>query len=363
MSVRTWPGEVTAASPTPGPGIWSAPRWSISGLTGTESGRYPAAVFGGAVGGSALYTVIVGPTAVTSYDNATGRVRWRLATGPVPQAWRTDGRDAVRGRIRRRVPGFGAGHRAAPDRPARPARRSSSGRWRDSRSPARSAPRSTAWCCSPRGRGDRVRRHDRSVAVVHRRGGARGLPTRAAADLPDPGSNLIAVDPLTGQVTATVSGSAVTGRRACTWSGTVWRSGSTRAPNGDAWGYDIGAQRVTLAAAGLPWPHYFVDLSGVGGSADPASNLVVIAACTQLAPSSPARPEPIPVAQLPGHHVGARDGNDVAAALRIRRGYLRKRPARPRRPRAPARPQVPARRRCLAPSRDACAPNWSRSTC
>ena len=28
---------------------------------------------------------------MTSYDNATGRVRWRLATGPVPQAWRTDG--------------------------------------------------------------------------------------------------------------------------------------------------------------------------------------------------------------------------------------------------------------------------------
>jgi hypothetical protein len=68
--------------------------------------------------------------------------------------------------------------------------------------------------------------------------------------------------------------------------------------NGDAWGYDLAVQRVTLAAAGLPWPHYFVDLSGVGGSADPASDLVIIAACTQLAASSPTQPSS-PVASGP----------------------------------------------------------------
>src|SRR6202011_4485353 len=60
--------------------------------------------------------------------------------------------------------------------------------------------------------------------------------------------------------------------------------------NGGAWGYDIAVQRVTLAAAGLPWPHYFVDLSGVGGSADPGGNLVIIAACTQLTPNSLTQP-------------------------------------------------------------------------
>ena len=60
--------------------------------------------------------------------------------------------------------------------------------------------------------------------------------------------------------------------------------------NGDAWGYDLAVQRVTLAASGLPWPHYFVDLSGVGGSAAPAGNLVIIAACRQLAPVPSASP-------------------------------------------------------------------------
>jgi hypothetical protein len=62
--------------------------------------------------------------------------------------------------------------------------------------------------------------------------------------------------------------------------------------NGDAWGFDLAVERVTLAAAGLPWPHYFVDLGGVGGSADPSGNLVVIAACKQLAPPSQASPSP-----------------------------------------------------------------------
>jgi hypothetical protein len=62
---------------------------------------------------------------------------------------------------------------------------------------------------------------------------------------------------------------------------------------GAAWGYDIGAERVALSAAGLGWPHYFADLSGIGGSADPDGDLVVIAACAQPGPPiSMASPSP-----------------------------------------------------------------------
>jgi hypothetical protein len=100
-------------------------------------------------------------------------------------------------------------------------------------------------------------------------------------------ANLIAVNPRTGQVTATASGSAVTGSAGLYAVRDGVALGLDQGPNGDAWGYNIGAQRVTLAAAGLGWPHYFVDLSDIGGSADPASDLVVIAACTQLAPNPP----------------------------------------------------------------------------
>jgi len=105
-------------------------------------------------------------------------------------------------------------------------------------------------------------------------------------------SSLIAVNPLTGQVTATASGSAVNGSAGLYAVRDGVALGLDEGASGDAWGYNLGAQRVTLAAAGLPWPHYFVDLSGVGGSADPASDLVVIAACAQLAPSSPASASP-----------------------------------------------------------------------
>jgi len=66
--------------------------------------------------------------------------------------------------------------------------------------------------------------------------------------------------------------------------------GLDQGTTGDAWGYDIGAQRVTMTAPGLPWPHYFVDLSGVGGSADAAGGLVIIADCAQLAPATQTSP-------------------------------------------------------------------------
>jgi cell division septation protein DedD len=104
------------------------------------------------------------------------------------------------------------------------------------------------------------------------------------------GSNLVGVDPQTGLVKATASGSAVNGAAGVYVVRNGVALGLDQGGVGDAWGYALALQRVTRAAPGLPWPHYFVDLSGVGGSADPAGNLVIIAACSQLAPSSPASP-------------------------------------------------------------------------
>ena len=94
VSVRTWPGEVTAGVSYRSAGRAGAPERTevvISDPAGVETGRYPAAAFGGAVAGSPKYTVVVGATAVTSYDNATGHIRWQRPTGQVAQAWRTDG--------------------------------------------------------------------------------------------------------------------------------------------------------------------------------------------------------------------------------------------------------------------------------
>jgi hypothetical protein len=52
---------------------------------------------------------------------------------------------------------------------------------------------------------------------------------------------------------------------------------------GEAWGYSMAAARVIWTASGLPWPHYFSDLSGLGGSADESGSTVVVAICAKQA--------------------------------------------------------------------------------
>jgi hypothetical protein len=292
VSVRTWPGEVTAGVSYTSAGHLERTEVVISGSTGTQSGRYPAAMFGGAAGGSSQYTVIVGPTAVTSYDNATGRVRWRLTTGQVPQAWRTgDGMLYVA----ESASGFLG---SAPVTALRQINLATGAQIlvRPLEGLSFTGTFSAAFdgvvLFSTAGG---VTAYDGTTgAWLWSIGGAvpEGTDPRKQRIYLTRESSLIAVNPLTGRVTATASGSAVNGSAGLYAIRDGVALGLDEGASGDAWGYNIGAQRVTLAAAGLPWPHYFVDLSGVGGSADPASDLVVIAACGQLAPSSPVSASP-----------------------------------------------------------------------
>ncbi len=293
VSVRTWPGEVTAGvsyRASGGTGVLERTEVVISDSAGAQTGRYLAARFGGAVAGSARYTVIVGATAVTSYDNGTGRVRWQRPTGPVAQAWRTDGNSLY---VAESAGGF------VDSAPVTALRRidlvkgtefvvrpleglSFDGRFSAafdgvvlfSSAAGVTAYSGTtgAWLWSVHG------------AVPE------GTDQRPRRIYLTEGSNLVGVDPQTGRVKGTASGSAVNGSAGVYVVRGGVALGLDQGGNGDAWGYDIAVQRVTLAAAGLPWPHYFVDLSGVGGSADPAGDLVIIAACTQLAPNSLTQP-------------------------------------------------------------------------
>jgi PQQ-like domain len=258
----------------------------ISRSTGTESGRYPAAMFGGAVGGSSQYTVIIGPTAVTSYDNATGRARWQVATGPVAQAWRTDNGLLY---VAESSDGFLG---SAPVTALRQINLATGAQIlvRPLEGLSFAGTLSVAFD---------------GVVLFSTTGGVTAYSGTTGAwlwslggvvpEAADPRkqriyltreANLIAVNPLTGQVTATASGSAVNGSAGLYAVRDDVALGLDQGANGDARGYNVAAQRVTLAAAGLGWPHYFVDLSGVGGSADPASDLVVIAACAPLAPGA-----------------------------------------------------------------------------
>ena len=289
VSVRTWPGEVTAGVSYRSPGRAGAPERTevvIANPAGVQTGRYPAAAFGGAAAGSPAYTVVVGATAVTSYDNATGHIRWQRPTGQVAQAWRTDGNWLYVGES------AGGFVDSAPVTALRRIDLTTGAELvvRPLEGPSFDGTLSTAF--------DGVVLFS-SAAGVTAYGGTTGAWLwsihGAVPESTDhrphriyltEGSNLVGVDSLTGRVKATASGSAVNGSAGVYVVRGGVALGLDQGVNGDAWGYDLAVQRVTLAAAGLPWPHYFVDLSGVGGSADPASGLVIIAACTQLAPSS-----------------------------------------------------------------------------
>ena len=293
VSVRTWPGEVTAGVSYRPAGSAGAPVRTevvISDPAGVQTGRYPAAMFGGAVAGSPKYTVLVGATAVTSYDNATGRIRWQQPTGRIAQAWRTDGNWLY---VAESAGGF------VDSGPVTALRRIDLATGAELvvqplEGPEFDGTLSIAF--------DGVALFS-SVAGVTAYSGTTGAwlwsINGAVPESTDhrprriyltEGSNLVGVDPLTGRVRATASGSAVNGSAGVYVVRGGVALGLDQGGSGDAWGYDLAVQRVTLAAAGLPWPRYFVDLSGVGGSADPASALVIIAACTQLAPSPPTQP-------------------------------------------------------------------------
>jgi hypothetical protein len=348
VSVRAWPGEVTvgvsyrsAAGDQHG-GAVRRTEVVLSGADGAQSGRYPAATFGGAVAASQKYTVVVGATEVTSYDNTTGHVRWRRPTGPVAQAWRTDGNRLY---VAESPGGFvdsapaSALHRIdlATDPSCRPPDRGPV----FPRHAERRLRRRGAVLLG--GRGNRVQRQHRSAAMVGARAVPEGIDHSPRRIYLTEGSNLVGVDPQTGKVKATASAPRSPGRPGCTWSGTARRSGSTRA-RAAAPGATPSPFSGSRGRPGLPWPHYFVDLSGVGGSADQAGNLVVIAACRRLAPRSPAQP----------------------ARPRRRRDRHRRRPpapspARPLRPlRTPLPPPPPRPRRTPTPARRPAGPAGTR---
>jgi outer membrane protein assembly factor BamB len=286
MSVRAWPGAVTA-------GIMAASGRSrteavVSAASGVELRHYPAAVFGGAVAASLATTVVVGRYGVTSYDNKNGHVRWYHATGQ-NQSWRVDGTTLY-------VAESDGGYLGSAPVTALHVMNLKSGAERPLSSPLgqpfsgtlavvadgvpifASASGATAYSGSTGG-------------MLWSRAGSvpEGIdPARGLVYLTSAGSSLTGVDPLTGQVKTWMSGSAATGAAEMYAVRDGEALGLDGGANGDARAYDMAAGRVTWTSSSLPWPHYFSDLSGLGGSAAVSSDsdVVVIAACPQLASSS-----------------------------------------------------------------------------
>lgn len=291
VSVRIWPGEVTV-------GVSYQNRRTevvIATSTGVVTGEYPAARFGGAVAGSAKFTVIVGNTAVTSYDNATRHVRWQRSTGQVTQGWQTDGKylyvaESVGGilgsapvtAVRRIDTGTGTPQQILPAEPIDGALYQGAAAFSGTLAAAfrgvllfSAASGVTAYSGTT---GERLWSMAGAVPEGADPQQGRFYLTR--------GSSLVAVSPLTGRIRAT----APIGGLYAVRGGVAL--GLDPGADGDAWGYSLAAQRVAITVPALAWPHYFVDVSGIGGSADLGSDLVVIATCAKVGPAVSAQPSP-----------------------------------------------------------------------
>jgi PQQ-like domain len=307
VSVRAWPGVVTAGVSVPRTRRHPAGRteFVLGDRTGSVVARYPAAVYGGAVAASADGAVVIGPRAVTSYANAAGRVRWRRATGPRPPAWRLDGGDlylAVTGgsylaggpvTALRRI-----SLRSGSERVIRPAGREFTG--------TLSAALDGVLLFT--GTGGVSAYSGLTGQLLWQRPGV--LPQSADAVSAlfylSKGNTLMAVQPGTG---LRVRGRTVTGSAGLYGVRDGVALGLDHGAEGDAWGYRVAGSKVIWTTPRIPWPHFFTDLSGVGGSADPGSAIVLLTSCPDVGPSPNASPSsslsPGPTASASGPSGGA----------------------------------------------------------
>jgi len=287
-SVRAWPGVVTVGvsmANAIGGVEGSAPREEIvlTGSSGRQLHAYPSAASGGAVSASKRRTVVVGPTAVTSYSNATGKAVWRVPTGRPEQAWRVSGRDlyitvSAEGEIG-----------TAPVTAVRQIDLRS-GDERLIQPPSGSFDGTLAAVTD----GELVFSGPGGLSMYQMASGRlTGQRADATLEGPDPADQilyvevndgLVGIDPVTGQ---NEPGMRVPGPPGTYGVLGGVALGLDAESGGDAWGYSIADRRVIWTVKSLPWPHYFVDLSGLGGSADQASGLVLLLTCGRTGSSVP----------------------------------------------------------------------------
>ena len=314
MSVRAWPGVVTVG--VTNPAGTARTEVVIDSVTGVPLRRYPAALFGGAVAASAAATTVIGTSSVTRYDNGTGKVRWRRQAD-ARQAWRADGAALY---LTESSGGYLHGAAVTGLRVID----LDSGTERTLTSPF--ADPFTGSLAEVASNVVIFTSADGVIAYSGITGGMlwsmRGVvpegtdPAEGLAYFTSASGALLGVDPATGKVRRSVSGSTAPGGGGMYVVRGGVALGLDSGANGDAWGYSLAAGRVTWTAPGLPWPHYFADVSGIGGSAAWSGDIVVITACQHLAPAPTTPPSPTvtatptptvtPASTASGGHVAAR---------------------------------------------------------
>jgi hypothetical protein len=122
-------------------------------------------------------------------------------------------------------------------------------------------------------------------------------PAARLVYLTDADGALAGVDPMTGLVRTLVPSSAASGSAGMYAVRDGVALGLQGGGNGQAWLYSVASSRVTWTSTPLPWPHFFSDLSGLGGSAAVSGGTVAFTTCPHLAsPGLCADPELVAIA-------------------------------------------------------------------
>ena len=288
VGVRAFGGAVAVGVEPDGGPTAGRDEVILSATTGAELRTYRSAPYGGAIEASATSAVIVGSHAVIDYANATGRVLWSRAIGPDERTWRVSGPYLY----------IEAGSGKGPAAKVMVLRRISlhNGAERVIRAAGKSGFPGTL---SEVVDGDVLFATDDGVEAYDGTTGAR-LWFRRSADVElaesgqstaylATGSRLIGVDVLTDQV---VSRAPVSVASSLYWVAGDVALGLDENALGEAWGYNLTTRRVVWSTPSLPWPHFFTDLSGLGGSASPDSNLMLLATCGRVGAAGAGSSEP-----------------------------------------------------------------------
>jgi hypothetical protein len=292
ISVRAWPGVITAgvqvavgstglpsgaASRQPS-GTAQREEIVLNAATGKQLAMHAAALLGGAVSANDRQTVVVGSTAVTSYRNSTGKVSWRWPTGAAGQAWQVSG-DSLYVTV-----SSGGEVGTAPVTAVRQI---------DLRTGAQRLiqPVSGSFDGRLSGAFDGVLLFSSAAGLSmysEADGRLTAFRTGAVPEVADPVDKvlyvdingvLIGIDPLTGRDD---HGAEYPGPPGTYGVRAGVALGLDPGASGAAWGYSIAKKHVIWTTKALPWPHFFVDLSGIGGSIDPGSEMMLLLTCDKV---------------------------------------------------------------------------------
>ena len=274
----------------------------LSAATGRQIRIYPAATYGGAVAASDATTVIVGTHAINAYDNATGRLRWSSVIGTSGLAWRvtggtlyvTDG-GASGGaagqtgllRIDLRTGATRTVHITPGTFPASLSDAAGNVVLFSSADGVRAYDGNTGrqlWCIMANSQSCRYH----AFADVELADNEQGTVYLAS------GSRLLDVSTLSGTVISSAPMSVAASLYSVT-NGVAL--GLDENGLGEAWGYNLRTRRIAWTSASLPWPHFFVDLAGLGGSTSPGSLIALLATCPDV--GAPATANSAPVCRRP----------------------------------------------------------------